>query len=144
MAACMGLQTACYSFVPVGAAMAAQGEYVRVQLSAEGSAAVTAILGPQVAYAEGTLSERRADGTIVLGVAQVRLFDGTDRFWSGTGRVELAPAQVAEVQRRAIDRGRTRTASVVLAAVLVGLALVALGTGGAGGTPDGGGSEPPP
>jgi hypothetical protein len=144
MAVCMGLQTACYAYIPVATGVASQGEYVRVRLSAAGTNSVVQSLGPNVEFAEGTLSGRRADGTIVLDVAQVRLFDGTERFWSGTGRVELAPAQVAEVQRRALDRGRTRTAGVAIGALLLLLALAALNTGGAGGVPDAGGAPPPP
>ena len=145
-ALCMLVQTACYSFVPVAAASAvpAPGEYVKVRLSAEGSAALAQFLGPRVEWAQGTLGESRSDGTVVLGVVQVRLLDGTDHFWQGTGRVEIAPPHMAELQRRELNRGRTRTVSIALAAFLVVIAVAALSTGGAGGAPDGGGTPPPP
>jgi hypothetical protein len=145
MAVAMLANTACYSFVPMasGAAPAA-AQQVRVVFTAEGTAAMTSTLGPRVVWADGTLSERRPDGTIVVGVSQVRLQDGMDHFWSGTGMATIAPSHVQELQHRRLDKGRTRTALVVLAVALVGIASLALGTGGADGSPDAGVVIPPP
>ena len=137
--------TACYSFVPLAAGVApSAGEQVRVHLSAEGSAVHAESLGARVQWAEGTMSERRPDGSIVVGVVQVRRMDGSDHFWSGQGVVTLAPAHVTSVQQRKMDRGRTRTAMIALGVGLVAIASLALGVGGAGGGPDGGGTPPPP
>lgn len=145
MAATMLMNTACYSFVPMASgASPAPASQVRVVFTAEGTAAMTSSLGPRVVWADGTLSERRADGTIVVGVSQVRLQDGTDHFWSGTGVATIAPNHVQELQHRKMDKGRTRTALVVLAVALVGIASLALGTGGADGSPNAGTVVPPP
>jgi hypothetical protein len=145
MAMLMLLNTACYSYIPVATGVVpAAGDFVRVRLTEAGMSAQANSLGPRVEWAQGMLSERRPDGSIVVGVTQVRLLDGIDRFWAGQGIVTLAPEHVAEVQRRAVDKGKTRTAGIVLAAGLVGVALMALGTGGAGGGTDAGGTPPPP
>lgn len=143
---CMLLQSACYAFVPVGATSLAPaaGEYVKVRLNAEGSTALAQFLGPRVEWAEGTLAEYRGDGTVVLGVTQVRLFDGTDHFWTGIGRVEITPAQVAEMQRRELNKGRTRGASIAAGAFLLVIALAALSASGASGDGVDGGTPPPP
>jgi hypothetical protein len=145
MAVLMLFNTACYSFVPVSTGVApAPGDYVRVRLNPEGTAAQTATLGPRVEWAEGTVSERRADGTIVVGVSQVRLLDGLDHFWNGQGITVLPPTQVAEVRRRTLDRGKSRMAGIVAGVGLIGIAILALGIGGAGGGTDAGGTPPPP
>ncbi len=145
MAVAMLANTACYSFVPMATGtVPATASQVRVVFTAEGTSAMTSSLGPRVVWADGTLSERRADGTIVVGVSQVRLQDGTDHFWSGTGVATIAPNHVQELQHRKVDKGRTRTALVVLAVALVGIASMALGTGGADGSPNAGTVIPPP
>jgi hypothetical protein len=145
MAGLMFLNTACYSYVPLATgAVPAAGDQVRVRLSAAGTSELASALGPSVEWAEGLLSERRADGTLLVGVVQVRLRDGLDRFWSGSNAVAIAPSQFAEVQRKTLDKGKSRMASIVLAGALVAIALVALGTGGAGGGPGDGGPQPPP
>jgi hypothetical protein len=144
MAVLMLFNTACYSFVPVAAgAVPKNADYVRVRLSASGTSELSSQLGPGVQWAEGTLSERRSDGTLVVGVVQVRMGDGLDRFWSGANSVAFAPAQLAEVHVKTLDRGRSRTAAVAFGAALVALALVAIGGGGAQGS-DGGVIQPPP
>lgn len=141
----MVFNTACYSFVPVATGVAPpQGEYVRVRLSAAGSAEHTGTLGPRVEWAEGTIAELRADGSLVLGVVQVRLLDGIDKFWSGSSSVTLLPAQVTEVQRKTLDKGRSRSAGLGFGALLVGIFAIAIRTGGAHGAPTDGGTQPPP
>jgi hypothetical protein len=145
MAAAMLVNTACYSFVPLSADIVpVAGDHVRVRLTPEGTAALTGQLGPSVQWAEGTLSERRSDGTIVVGVGQVRLLDGLDHFWTGQGVVAMSPSHVAEVQRRTLDKGRSRVAAVMMSLALLGVAAVALGVGGAHGSPDTGTIPPPP
>jgi hypothetical protein len=145
MAALMLMNTACYSFVPVSTGVTpASGDYVRVKLNPDGTAAQTGTLGPRVEWAQGIVSERRVDGTLVVGVSQVRLLDGTDHFWSGQGVATLAPGHVAEVQRRSMDRGRTRIAGVAAAVGLGLIAVMTLGLGGAHGGIDAGGTPTPP
>jgi hypothetical protein len=145
MAVLLLVNAACYSFVPLATGVSpANGDYVRVRLNAAGTSELASALGPGVEWAEGSITERRADGTLVMGVIQVRLRDGFDRFWSGSNSVAIPPAQVAEVHRKTLDKGRSRVAALGFGGALVALALVALGTGGAGGSAGDGGAQPPP
>lgn len=144
-AAAMAVNTACYSFVPPGGGiMPAAGEHVRVHLTPEGRDALAQFLGPRVEWAEGTLASRDGDGTIVVGVQQVRLVDGSQHFWTGVGVVTMAPAHVAEVHRRTLDKARTRNLSIAVALAFIGLGAIGLNMGGARGAPDAGGTPPPP
>lgn len=145
MALTMGLNTACYSFVPTAAGAAPKaGQVVKVRLNATGTDELAGYLGPRVEYAEGTLSEVRADGSVVVGVTNIRLLDGIDQFWSGQSVVAFAPRQVVEVQARALDKHKTRLATIASVLGVIVIFALAVSTGGSHGAGDGGSTQPPP
>lgn len=146
MALSICLNTACYSFVPTAAAGASPkaGQVVKVQLNATGTDELARFLGPRVEYAEGLLSEVRADGSVVVGVTNIRLLDGIDQFWSGQSVVTFAPRQVVEVQARALDKSKTRIATIGGVLGIVAVFLLAFGTRGSHGAGDTGSTQPPP
>lgn len=141
----MVANTACYAYVPAPTGLApAPGARVRVRLNADGTATLAQFLGPRVEYAEGLVNEVRSDGTIVVAVNAIRLLDGIDQFWSGASIVPLPAQYVAEVQRRELDRHRTRIAAIGAIVAVIGIFALALAGGGAHGGPDAGGAPPPP
>ena len=145
MGLAMVVNAACYSFVPAPAGVAPKpGEQVKLRLNAGGTTNLAQFLGPRVEYAEGTLSDVRSDGSIVVGVNSVRLLDGIDQFWSGQSMVTFPPGDVAEVQLRTLDRKKTRIASIAAIVGVIAVFAIALGTGGSHGAPDAGGAPPPP
>jgi hypothetical protein len=144
MAFAMLVNTACYAFVPAAQGVSPKaGQQVRVKLSPAGTESLTQFLGPRVEYADGVISEMRPDGSFVVGVDQIRLLDGVDRFWSGISVVTFAPAQVAEVQIRTLDRSKTRIATIAAVVATLAIFAIAIGLGGAHGD-DTGTIQPPP
>ena len=117
---------------------------VKVRLNATGTDELARFLGPRVEYADGLLSEVRSDGSVVVGVTNIRLLDGIDQFWSGQSVVTFAPRQVVEVQVRTLDKHKTRLATI--GSVLGVIAVFALAFSGRGshGAGDTGSTQPPP
>lgn len=138
--------TACYSFVPVASGVTPKvGDEVRVHLNATGTAELAQFLGPAVEYAEGTLSAVHSDGSIVVGVGEVRLTTGSDNMWNGQSQITFATRHVAEVQLRQVDRSKTRAALIGGGLAIVAIFAIAIGSGGTKGQPDPvGGGQPPP
>lgn len=141
----MAFNTACYSFVPAtqGPAPLA-GDQVRVRFNADGTAGMTSTLGPGVESAEGTLNEMRADGSVVVGVVQVRLSAGVDRFWAGQNVVTIPATYIAGLDVRRSDRGKTRAAIIGGSLAIAAIFALALATGGAHGNAPVGDTQPPP
>lgn len=145
MALAMGLNTACYSFVPtVSGASPKSGQIVKVRLNATGTDELARFLGPRVEYAEGMLSEVRPDGSVVVGVTNIRLLDGIDQFWSGQSVVTFAPRQVVEVQARALDKHKTRLATIGSVLGVIAVFALAFASGVSHGAGDTGSTQPPP
>ena len=145
MGALMAVNTACYGYVPPTTGVAPKvGEQVRVRMNADGTNSLANYLGPRVEYAEGTLSEVRSDGTVVVGVNSVRLLDGIDQFWSGQSVVTFPSRYVVEVQVRALDGRRTRIATIAAIVGFLGIFAIAIAAGGIHGGPDAGSGQPPP
>ena len=145
MALLMALNTACYSFVaPASGVAPAVGTQVRLRLNASGTAELAQFLGPRVEYAEGTLSEVRSDGSVVVGVTSVRVLDGVENSWSGQNVVTIAPSQRVEVHVRTLDKHRTRVATVASIASVIAVFALALVGGVAHGDTPGSGTPPPP
>jgi len=137
--------TACYAYVPAPTGVApAPGAQVRVRLNADGTANLGQFLGPRVEYAEGFVNEVHAEGTIVVAVNAIRLLDGIDQFWSGASIVPIPPQYVAAIQRRELDRHRTRIATIGTIVAVIGIFALALAGGGAHGEPSAPGGPPPP
>ena len=145
MGAIMAVNTACYGYVPPATGVAPKvGEQVRVRMNADGTNNLAQYLGPRVEYAEGILSEVRADASVVVGVNSIRLLDGIDQFWSGQSVVTFPPQYVVEVQVRTIDKHRTRIATIATIVAVLGIFALALAVGGTHGGPDAGSGQPPP
>ncbi len=145
MAVLVVFNTACYTFVPPAQGVSPTvGAPVRVRLNATGTDELARLLGPRVEFAEGTLNEVHPDGSVVVGVTSVRVLDGIESFWSGRNVVTFAPRQVAEVEVRAIDRNKTRAATIGAIVGIIAVFALALGVGGSQGGPDAGSGQPPP
>jgi hypothetical protein len=120
------------------------GERLRVELTPSGTTELARYLGPRVAVVEGTLTSVGGDGSMVIAVDQVQLVDGLRQPWTGEGVVTFNTPYVAGVQQRVFNRRLTTIATVAATAVLVGIAVVALKSGGAHGNPGDGTPGPTP
>src|ERR1043166_6722734 len=133
----IGLTTnlACYAYRPLIGPAPAIGARVRVLLTPEGVTDLTRYLGPRIAVAEGTLNAVHEDGAMVVGVDWVQAMDGGRQAWSGEQAVIIPKPDVAVVERRVLDQRRTAIAAVGFTGALVALAVTALKSGGASGSP---------
>jgi hypothetical protein len=141
----MVMNTACYTFAPVrtGAAPAV-GSQVRVKLSAQGASDLAAAFGPGTTYAFGMLNERRADGTIVVGVDGVERVGGARSNWAGANVVTFMPVQVDSVDVKQINRSKTRAAAIGGGLGILAIFALALSAAGVHGQSADGGTQPPP
>lgn len=139
------LNTACYTYAPVttGVSVGA-GTPVRVQLSAEGSQELAGSLGPGTVAAMGMLTERRSDGSVVVGVDAVERLGGARQSWSGVNVVTLMPRHIASIEAKTLNKQKTRAAIIGSTLGIIAVFALALATGGVSGSPADGGTLPPP
>lgn len=134
---------ACYSYQPVAtSATPVVGQDIQVSLTPEGTAELARYLGPGVNRADGRLVSIGNDGALNIAVDYVGMTNGIRQPWSGEGFVTFPTAYLAGVRERKFEKRRTLVGSTALAGALVGLAIVAIRGGRAGGG-DGGGGIPP-
>ena len=139
------LNTACYTYAPVATGVSVStGTSVRVQLTAEGTQELAGSLGPGTVAAIGLLTERRNDGSVVVGVDAVELLGGARQAWSGVNVVTLLPRQIASIHAKALDKSKTRAAVIGSTLGILAVFALALATGGVSGSPIDGGTQPPP
>lgn len=139
------LNTACYSYAPVATGVnVGAGTAVRVQLSAEGSQELAGSLGPGTVAAMGMLTERRSDGSVVVGVDAVERLGGARQSWSGVNVITLLPRQITSIDAKTLDKSKTRAAVIGSTLGIIAVFALALATGGVSGSPADGGTQPPP
>lgn len=114
-------------------ALPAPGERVRVTLTPQATISLAQYLGPNVSVVDGVLSSVDAGGGLMVLVDMVQTFNGVSQQWIGEGNVLIPRSDVFDLKQRTLQRRRTIVASVALTLSLVGLAIVALRSGGAGG-----------
>lgn len=134
------LQAACYRYRV--AAYPAVGTDVRVELTTEGTSALTGALGPRVTGIDGRLLRFGTDSSLVLHVLGVRKADGSREEWAGEMPVEVRRTHLHAVAVRELDRARSWTVGAVIAAAAATVGILAVeASRGKDGT---GGSPPPP
>lgn len=120
------LLAGCYEMVPTTTRPPSLGDRVAVKLSAEGSARMTAQVGPGVAGIEGRLASM-TDSALTLDVILVRTAAAGDVLMRGiTATVPRTAVEALEVERLSVRRTSLfiggLTAGVVLAGRAIGLA----------------------
>jgi hypothetical protein len=136
---------ACYNYVPLAATAAPRvGGRARALLTPEGTRELARYLGPNVVAAEGGVSSAESDGTLVLAVDFVQTTNGIRQPWTGEGVVSFPAAYRSGVSERTLMKKQSMVAGAVLAAALVATAVIALKSGGASTSGDGGTGQPPP
>lgn len=111
---------ACYSYAPPPAGVTPPaGADIRIALTDAGTAQLVSLLGPRVAFVEGTLMQTGSD-SVVMRAAQTVGTDGRENAWNGE-RVAMPASAVASLRTRQIDRGRSALAAAA------GIALLAVG-----------------
>ena len=128
----------CYARRPVEAGAAAPGVVVVATVSDRGRVALNGSLGESPATVEGRLTGR-TDSTLTLAVTEVESLRGVSSKWAGEA-ITLRSADVAYVQTKRLDRGRTALVAVAAAAAV---AAVAVAVSLIVGDRNGGGDDPP-
>ena len=129
----------CYSMKTITTTPEA-GTSIEALLTTAGTAAVTALVGPNASRISGAVRSATAE-RIEIEISEVLTLDGQSYFLQGS-TVSLERSHIATVRSRVFDRRRTliaATAGVFAAGAII--AGVRFGGGGADGT--GGGGGPP-
>lgn len=133
---------ACYTFVPLSSGASPRvGQPARVQLTPEGTAELARYLGPNVAWAEGTVASISDDGTIMLAVDFVEQTNQIRQPWTGEGVVGIPANYRLEAHERVFQKRRSIVASALLGLGVLSMGLIALRGAGSG---EGGIEVPPP
>lgn len=133
--------TACYAYQPVlGTPHVGTG--VRFQLSAEGTAALAAFLGPNVLEVTGRLNDVLPSGVLVVAPEWVKTSNGVLQPWSGEGAVQFSREYVRALDVRTFNRRRTTMASITVVSGLLVIAVIALKAGGSHGSDGPSGGSP--
>ena len=125
-AAALLVNTACYGYLPpTGVGVPAQGD-ARIELTADGSAAMQSAVGPRIRIIEGHIRGVDSSGTATVDVEQLTSWDGLAVLYAGRGPVLVPRAGVARVDVRTLDRKRSWVAAGAVAGVFVGAVVTAL------------------
>ena len=126
----------CYARQPVDAGAVQPGVVVVAAVSDRGRVSLNGALGDAPATVEGRLTTR-TDSTITLAVREVESLRGTSSKWAGEP-ITLRLSDVAYVQTKRLDRGRTALVAIAaVAAVAAATAAVSLVVGSRNGNDEG-------
>jgi len=120
------LNTACYSYLPARVALPVADTDVRLELTAEGSAAVQGAVGPRIRLIEGRVRATDATGNIVVDVEQLTSWDGLVVPYTGRDPVRIARSSIARADIRTLNRKNSWVAAGVIGGVFVIAVVTAL------------------
>ncbi len=131
----------CYTTTALGTSTPEPGTRVLADLTSQGTASMTPLIGPDVIQVEGTVVAVQPDTWDLL-VKRVEQTGGRGSLWNEE-RVSFPASAIASVQARRLDRTRTylAVAGGVVGAILLGRLIGSDGGIFGGG---GGGGEVPP
>ena len=132
------LSAGCYSYQAVPLGPGAESSVLRLDLSEQGTAALTALVGPSAVRLEGH-PLRMDDSTVTLGVTELVRRSGIPERWNGEP-VRVARRDIAGTSARRFSTGRTVAAAVAL----VGGAILARAATNSSGEPATRVVTPPP
>ena len=118
--------TACYSYLPPPGGTLPAGGDVRVELTAEGSAALQSAIGPRIHLMEGRLRSMESDGAAMMDIDQVTSWEGAVADFTGRDAVRIPRAAIARADVRTLDRRRSWTAAGVMGGVFLVAVITAL------------------
>jgi len=133
----------CYSLVAKTPSQVMPGGVVVAEISDVGRVALVPQIGSEVAGIQGQVFNK-SDSTVELKVSQVRFLSGVSSPWQGQ-QATLRTQDIKSLKERTFSRRR----SMIAAAAMAGMALIAITAAGFAGVfnGDGGpdkGTEPPP
>ncbi|HEX5076454.1 MAG TPA: hypothetical protein VFW03_24800 [Gemmatimonadaceae bacterium] len=124
----------CFKYVPADHAELAPATPVSVELSALGMTNLAPKIGPNVVVVEGSITDASASSLTLALESVRRRGESSVANWNGES-ITLSSAEIGQVKRRELARGRTVAASAALAAASVGIVVgIAKATGQASGT----------
>lgn len=139
----VALTGACYRYVPLSNPAPEVGTELRSHLTPEGTTALATTLGRDVANFDGRLLSQEAS-VWRFAVTGTRTQEARAVSWTGEP-VSVPRSAITRMELKVLDRPKSiRTAILAtVGGIVIGLAVKGI-AGSASGTPDGGGSPPPP
>ncbi len=128
------LNTACFTYRGASPTALTLGVDSRLELTAEGTAALDRVLGPRIRTVIGQVQEIGADSTASVIVSELVATDGQPVRWTGSGRAAIPLRYIGAVQERRYDRGKTWTASAILGAIFTAIVVSAVRKSGSAAT----------
>jgi hypothetical protein len=120
------LNTACYSYLPPPRGGAPADGDARIELTADGSAAMQSAIGPRIRIIEGRIRATDANGIATVDVEQLTSWDGIVVVYAGRGPVLVPRSGIARVDVRTLERKRSWIAAGVIGGVFVVAVVTAL------------------
>ena len=124
--AALSLNTACFTYRAASPTALTLGADSRLELTAEGTAALDRVLGPRIRTVIGQVQEIGADSTALVIVSELVATDGQPVRWTGSGRAVIPLRYIGAVQERQYDRKKTWTVSVVLGTIFTAIIVSAI------------------
>jgi hypothetical protein len=128
------LNTACFTYRAASPTALTLGADSRLELTAEGTAALVRVLGPRIRTVIGQVQEIGADSTASVIVSELVATDGQPVRWTGSGRAAIPLRYIGAVQERQYDRKKTWTASAVLGTIFTAIIVSAIRKSGSAAT----------
>ena len=131
-AAALSVGTGCFRYVPIATDVTATGSDVRVRLSSEGSNELSRVIGAGINTVDGRLTAVSADNGITIAAQWVQTPQGLRERWTGAPTFTLPRSYFSDVERRALDRGKSTIAAVAVVGAMAVIGTVAMRGGGRG------------
>ena len=132
----MLVSSACYTLHPVLGVELQNGARVGLEINDAGRVALAGAMGPEISVVEGRLRSKESNDYVVA-VSSVQLLRGGEQVWKGEP-ISIRNDFVSRIYERRLSTGRTVSASVAGAGVvlfLVTRAIVGAGLGDEGRLP---------
>ena len=120
------INTACYSYLPAPGGTPITGSDVQIELTADGSAALQAAIGPRIRIIEGRVRATDAAGNPTVDVEQLTSFDGLVVPYAGRDPVLIVRTNIRYVDVRTLNRRESWVAAGVIGGVFVVAVVTAL------------------
>jgi hypothetical protein len=122
----LGLQTACYSYLPAPGGRPRPDTEVMLELTPEGTQTLQPVVGPRIRRIEGRVQSAEADGTTLMTISQVTSFDNVTLPFTGREVIRVPSGTYVRADVRTLDRKRSWVAAGVIGAAFVVVVATAL------------------
>jgi hypothetical protein len=124
--ASLGVQTACYSYLPAPGGRPRPDTEVMLELTAEGTQTLQPVLGPRIRRVEGRVQSAETDGATLMFIDNVTSFDGITLPYTGREAIRIPSGMYQRADVRTLDKKRSWVAAGTIGAAFVVVVVTAL------------------